>query len=90
MADDKQRVTLTITSEAVAVLEKHTTERKRGEFVSQILETYGRGADSVPSGVDLESLRLQVMGLLAQGKSTDARLTKVEQTLAALIASKSR
>lgn len=90
MADDKQRVTLTITSEAVEVLERHTSERKRGEFVSQMLETYGRGADTVPSGLDVESLRLQVLGLLAQGKNADARLMKVEQTLAAMIASKSR
>lgn len=90
MAEDRQRVTLTITSEALEVLESHSTERKRGEFVSQLLASYGRGAGTVPSGLELEALRLQVLGLLAQGKSADARLVKVEQTLAAVIANKSR
>jgi len=87
MADDKQRVTLTITTEAIEVLESHSSERKRGEFVSQLLESYGRGAGTVPSGLDVESLRLQVLGIMAQGKNADARLVKVEQTLAAMIAS---
>ena len=35
-----QRCVLTLTPDAIAVLDKHTSPRKRGEFVSNLLLQY--------------------------------------------------
>lgn len=82
---ERAKVNLSLTVDAMAVLEKHTTERKRGEFVSNLLVAYGAEAGAI-SQVDVESMKLQLLGLASTNKTLDGRLTKVERQLAAIIA----
>lgn len=49
--DDKRRVALVLTDEALAVLDRHASQRKRGEFVSQLLVDYDAQLDGEESGI---------------------------------------
>lgn len=82
---ERAKVNLSLTADALAVLEKHTTERKRGEFVSNLLVAYGAESGAITQ-VDIESMKLQLLGLASTNKTLDGRLTKVERQLAAVIA----
>jgi len=82
-------MTVSLTNEAIDVLEKHTTARKRGEFISNLLIAYGDDAGAI-SQVDLESMKLQLLGLASTSKTLDGRLTKVERQLSAIIADRSK
>lgn len=82
---DKVQLTLSLSSEAVEVLNKHASERKRGEFISNLLATYGAQEGSI-SQVDIESMKLQQLGVASQLKTLDGRTTQIERQLAALIA----
>ena len=79
--------TLSLTENAQAVLEANASPRKRGELVSKLLIEYGAGAAGVDA-VDVEGMKLQIMGLASANKSLEARVMKVERQLAALIAGK--
>ena len=81
---ERTKVNLSLTPEAIEVLEKQTTERKRGEFVSNLLIAYGADAGAV-NHVDIESMRLQLLGLASTSKTLDGRLTRVERQLASVI-----
>jgi len=63
------RIHLTLTEEAITVLERRATERKRGELVSKLLVEYDK-----------------TLVTQAAINNLDERLSKVEDTLAALIA----
>jgi len=76
-------MTLSLTNEAIAVLEKHTTARKRGEFISNMLIAYGDTAGAI-SQADIESMKLQMLGLASTQKNFEGRLLRVEQRLAQL------
>jgi len=82
-------MTVSLTNEAIDVLEKHTTARKRGEFISNLLIAYGAEAGAITQ-VDIESMRLQLLGLASANKTLDGRLTKVERTVATMIAERSK
>jgi cell division protein FtsB len=56
-------------------------------FTSLLLIAYGAGAAGVDA-VDVEGMKLQIMGLASANKSLEARVMKVERQLAALIANK--
>ena len=86
---ERSKVALSLTAEAMAILEKHATERKRGEFVSNLLGAYGAEAGAITQ-VDVESMRLQLLGMASTSKTLDGRLTKVERQLASLIADRSK
>jgi len=79
--------TLSLSENAQAVLEANASPRKRGELVSKLLIEYGAGAAGVDA-VDVEGMKLQIMGLASANKSLEARVMKVERQLAALIAGK--
>ncbi|MFN8487120.1 MAG: hypothetical protein U0350_05965 [Caldilineaceae bacterium] len=76
----KSQLTLSLTNDAIAVLEKNTTERKRGEFISNLLVTYGAQEGAI-SQIDIESIKLQLLGLASQIKQLDGRLLKVERNI---------
>lgn len=82
---ERTQMTLSLTNEAIDILEKHATERKRGEFISNLLVAYGADAGAI-SQVDVESMKLQLLGMASTTKTLDGRLTRVEKQLAALIA----
>ena len=76
---------LTLTNEAQQVLERSATPRKRGELVSKLLIAYGAG-DSGLEQIDVEGLKLQMMGLASANKSLEGRVLRMERQLAAMIA----
>jgi cell division protein FtsB len=81
--------TLTLSVDAIQVLERQASPRKRGEFVSKLLIQYG-AVDSGIDAVDIESVKLQIMGLASANKSLEARVLKLERQLAAVIANSSK
>ena len=82
---DTSKVYLTLSSEALAVLDKQSTPRKRGEFVSRMLVQYGEVSNGTEQ-IDIEGIKLQLMGLASVNKSLEARVLNLEKQLAALIA----
>ena len=81
------KVSLVLSGDALAVLDKQSSPRKRGEFVSSLLIQYGM-ADSGIEQIDVESMKLMIMGLAGANKSLEARVIRLEKQLAAVIAGK--
>ena len=81
--DSKAR--LTLSADALRVLEKQASPRKRGEFVSKLLVQYG-AVDSGVDAVDIEGMKLMVMGLAGANKTLEGRVMKLERQVAAMIA----
>ena len=79
------KVSLTLNGDALTVLEKQASPRKRGEFVSSLLIQYG-AVDSGIDAVDVEGMKLQMMGLASANKTLEGRLLKVERQLSAMMA----
>jgi hypothetical protein len=84
MAEDTKAY-LTLTPEAMAVLTKATTPRKRGEFVSKLLVQYGEVAGGTEQ-IDIEGFKLQLLGLASVNKSLESRVINLERQLGQLIA----
>lgn len=61
-------------------------ERKRGDYLSNLLRSIDQGEDV--TGLDVESLRLMVQGLGGRLKSLEGELMRVQSQLAAIIANK--
>ncbi len=77
----REKVTLALTDEALQILDTNATERKRGEFVSNVLVDYSR----IMSGTS--ALGDEDKGLLER---MDNRLARIEKQLAAMIANAGR
>lgn len=86
---ERSQMTVSLTNEAIDVLERHTTARKRGEFISNLLVAYGAEAGAITQ-VDVESMRLQLLGMASTTKTLDGRVTKLERTVASIIAERSK
>ena len=82
---DTSKVYLSLSSEALAVLDKQSTPRKRGEFVSRMLVQYGEVSNGTEQ-IDIEGIKLQLMGLASVNKTLEGSLMNLEKQLAALIA----
>ncbi len=61
-------------------------ERKRGQFLTNLIRSLYDAQATTQEGMDIEALRLQVLGLAGQVKALEARLAQVEKNLAVLIA----
>lgn len=81
--DAKARLTLSYAAQKV--LENAASPRKRGEFVSSLLVQYGM-ADSGIEQIDVEGMKLQLMGLASANKTLEGRVLRLEKQLAAMIA----
>jgi len=82
-SDGKAR--LTLSSEALRVLEAKASPRKRGEFVSQLLVQYAAMGDGVEQ-LDVEGMKLQMMGLTSANKTLEGRVLRLERQVSAMIA----
>lgn len=78
--------TLSLSGDAFAVLASQASPRKRGELVSKLLIEYGAGVGGVDA-IDIEGIKLQVMGLASANKTLEGRVLRLEKQLAAVIAS---
>jgi hypothetical protein len=67
------------------VLERQASPRKRGEFVSKLLIEYGTVEGGVDA-VDIEGMKLMIMGLAGANKTLEGRVMKLERQLAAMMA----
>ena len=65
-------------------------ERKRGQFLTNLIRSLYDAQATTQEGMDIEALRLQVLGLAGQVKTLESRLAKLEQTLAVMIADNAR
>jgi predicted YcjX-like family ATPase len=79
--------TLSLSGDAMAVLEKQASPRKRGEFVSKLLIQYG-AVDSGVEQIDVEGMKLMIMGLASANKTLEGRVLKLERQLSVLIANR--
>jgi len=84
---DEAKVSLTITGAALTVLQKQASPRKRGEFVSNLLIQFG-AVDSGVEQIDIEGMKLQIMGLASSNKTLEGRVLKLERTVSAMIAAR--
>lgn len=82
---ERSQMTVSLSNEAIAVLSKHATDRKRGEFISRLILNFDAMEGAV-SQIDIEAMKLQQLGIASQIKSMDSRTTMIEKQLAALIA----
>ena len=82
---DDAKARLTLSAAAQKVLEGAASPRKRGEFVSSLLIQYGM-ADSGIEQIDVEGMKLQLMGLASANKTLEGRVLRLERQLAAMIA----
>ena len=76
---------LMLSADALAVLDKHASPRRRGEFVSSLLVQYG-AVDGGIEQIDVEGMKLQLMGLASANKTLEGRVLRIEKQLAAVIA----
>ena len=83
----KERLNLSVDEGIGELLNKLAKgERKRGDYLSQLLRSIDEGQDV--TGLDVESLRLMVQGMGGRLKSLEGELMRVQSQLAAIIAGK--
>ena len=81
----KERLNLSVDEGIGELLNKLAKgERKRGDYLSQLLRSIDEGQDV--TGLDVESLRLMVQGMGGRLKSLEGELMRVQSQLAAIIA----
>lgn len=81
----KERLNLSVDEGIGELLNKLAKgERKRGDYLSQLLRSIDEGEDV--TGLDVESLRLMVQGMGGRLKSLEGELMRVQSQLAAIIA----
>ena len=82
---DDSKVSLTLSSTALTVLEKHASPRRRGELVSRLLLAYGAGEGGIDT-VDVEGVKLQMLGLSSANKTLEGRVLRLERQVSAMMA----
>jgi hypothetical protein len=67
------------------LLELAGSSRKQGEYLSKLISTaYQAEQDARPEGVEIESLRLQLVGLAGEHRALAGRVLQLEKQIAAL------
>ena len=61
-------------------------ERKRGQYLTDLIRATYDVQATTQTGLDLEGLRLQLLGLAGQVQALESRITQMEKTLAVIIA----
>lgn len=61
-------------------------ERRRGQWLSDLVRAMSETKIKAQQGGDLDTLRYSVVGLAAEAKITEGRLTRLEKQVAAFIA----
>lgn len=85
-----QKITLVVEDGVSAMLtELAGSERKRGAWISQMVKSIYEKHEQVQAS-DVDTLKLDVLGLVAQYKMIDARLSQMERQVVGLIGKKWR
>jgi len=74
-------MSLTLTNEAIEVLNKHASVRKRGDFISDLLTAYEYDENAIAS-VDVESIKIQMVGISSMLKTLEAKQLETDRKLA--------
>ena len=83
--ENKERLNLSVDDGIGDLLNKLAKgERKRGDYLSNLLRSVDAGEDVI--GLDVESLRLMVQGMGGRLKSVEGELMRMQSQLAAMIA----
>lgn len=61
-------------------------ERKRGEYLTQLVRSIYAGQQEVSAGSDFEQLRMGFAGMVGKQKELEGRLLRIEGQLAAMMA----
>jgi len=85
--NEDAKARLTLSAAAQKVLHGAASPRKRGEFVSRLLLQYAT-VDSGIDQIDVEEMKLQIMGLASANKTLEGRLLKLERQLSAMMAAR--
>ena len=86
---NKERLNLSVDEGIGELLNKLAKgERKRGDYLSQLLRSIDAGEDV--TGLDVESLRLMVQGMGGRLKSLEGELMRVQSQIATLIADRNK
>lgn len=81
----KERLNLSVDEGIGELLNKLAKgERKRGDYLSQLLRSIDEGQDV--TGMDIESLRLMVQGIGGRLKSVEGEVMRIQSQLATIIA----
>ena len=87
---NKERLNLSVDEGVGDLLTKLAGgERKRGDYLSQLLRSIDESEGSDVTGLDIESLRLMVQGMGGRLKSMEGELMRVQAQLATIIADRS-
>ena len=62
------------------------SSRKQGEYINKLVQNAWAGAQDIDSELDVEALRLQLLGLSGQHKGLEGRVMRLETQIAALMA----
>ena len=82
---NKERLNLSVDEGIGNLLNKLAKgERKRGDYLSQLLRSIDEGEDVI--GLDVESLRLMVQGMGGRLKTLEGEMMRLQAQLAAIIA----
>ena len=82
---NKERLNLSVDEGIGDLLNKLAKgERKRGDYLSQLLRSIDEGEDVI--GLDVESLRLMVQGMGGRLKTLEGEMMRLQAQLAAIIA----
>ena len=86
---ERQRVNLTLDSDVIGPLDELAgSERKRSAFISELIRTTyaARLANADLRSMDVEALRLTVLGLNGRVQSLEGDVSRIRSQMAAIIA----
>lgn len=89
MTVEKQRVNLMLDSDVVELLDDLAgSERKRGLYISNLIRTAyaGQRSNADIRTMDVESLRLTVLGLNGRVQAVEGEILRQQSQIAAMIA----
>jgi len=86
LMSNKRRMTVSLPESVYDKLQKMAgSERKIGETITKLVED-ASDLGTVSDGLDVETLRWQIVGLASDVKGIESRQLQTEKTLAAIIA----
>ena len=84
---NKERLNLSVDEGIGDLLSKLAGgERKRGDYLSQLLRSIDESQGANVTGMDIESLRLMVQGMGGRLKALEGELMRLQAQVAAIIA----
>ncbi|MCB9150719.1 MAG: hypothetical protein H6641_18350 [Caldilineaceae bacterium] len=68
------------------LIELAGSSRKQGEYINKLVNNAWAGMQDTDADLDVEALRLQLLGLSGQHKALEGRVLRLESQLSAVMA----